>query len=634
MKSDLNEQLCMKFAAEVLEVVSQVKKNRLQAPGTFQAPAPSEAKYFIRNADLKNFIQNADQSCCFYLALSVGQYYHEGVHALSQVACMENVRQSYEKWLQAGFSEFYKNSDAVVKQQWRVNLIVTDSHQALNDFPAQDIDFNVMQCLAFINNPQLQALEQKHIENGERLLAQYRRYFETCTVGHETNAKVSFDFAQSIIKWSMLKRFYQDPQFVAMVNHLERCLKFGLQSILTAIKEQKKLPSSIMKKVREGLFDHWNDVLKLNDISYVIVEIVMLYYKIFQLNFFDVQFQNKFLLYPGPLDVMLGVGRNLLAMQFKELVFSAKFSFLRMQNLVRLSENTDKEALIFAGELSESCRIVQPSGQDLAQRLQFISQEAEGKVNRAKSVLLAVNQAMEHKLAKKSRREKRRALEFLDSSYAQYLHEYRYYCERYGDALQPQLTACQFQWDAENPIASIDRLCALVDEPKENADSPRLSRLNSFVSEVYFAEKIRELRDECLKPLAKKFNSTGKPEKKKGYLTQLVCRLVQYAVDAKNEFESTELPSKRTKVDTISGVVKTCQQFFSGSLKSSTEGIEKEPEYYRRFQSLMIFCINNLGAAGVVWDDLFNPKYYPSTVPEVDYRSSQEPSQGSFPEMN
>lgn len=632
MKSDFNEVLCMKLAIEMLEMVQQVKKNRSQSLGDFLTPTLSnDAQYFIRSADLRKFLQSTQENCALYFALSVGQYYHEGAHVLSQIACLNNIRDGCEKWIQSGFSEFSKNSKDKIKKQWLVNLIVADSHQALNDYRDVELELDVFQCVNFVKNPELQKLEEKHLKNGERLEARYRAIFSSCNLTHEQNAEIKFQFAKSTIKWHELKQHYKEPQFVHMVNYLENSLKFGLKKILTAIRDQTKLPPAIMRKVNQGLFYNWHKMLKLNDATYVIVEIVMLYWKIFHINLHNAEFKKKFLLYPGPLDVMLGVGRNLLAIQFNDVVSSAPFTFLRMQNLAKLSEKTESDALLFAGLMTKSFQNSEPSTKLILQRESCISKAVEGKVNRSQMVLFSIKENFEQKEAKESRRQKRKADDFMGGNYAKFLENFELHSQKYSDVFRGIISCCSFQWSDLDPIDSIMRLFGLMNPKKENVDSPKLSRLNSFVTDVYCMNKLKEIKTTFLAPLRVKFFSTSSKTKKFVYLTQIACRLVQCAADAQVEFGCGEPPSKKSKVDTVNSVVETCQTFFSQKYPHTPDDETKEPICYQQFQSVMTFSIIQLCRAGVSRADLFRPECYPSIKPEVNYLSSQEPSQTSLP---
>ena len=588
----------------------------------------------MRDADLKNFLQSSEQSCSLYLALSVGQYYHEGAHAASQVACLENIRESVESWIQTRVSEFSSSSEDVVNRRWRVNVIDTASHQAVNDYPDVELELDATQCVRFVDNPELKELEQEHLVNGQRLEIMYRKLFACYEDLHEDNVEINFEFAPASIKWAHLKQFYKEPQFINMVNYLEACLKFGLKKILTAIQEQSKLPACIMKKVKQGLFDNWQEILKLNDVSYVIVETVMLYWKIFQRISIDEQLEPKFLIYPGPLDVMLGVGRNLLAVQFKEIVQNAPFTFLRMQNLAKLSENTEKEALLFTGLLDESCEMIEVPEKLVKQRVACIESVVDGKVNRSRMILHAIKENMEQRDAKESERKRKKTEAFLKGDYVKFLRGFQLHSQKYSDVIREKVLCCSYQWDARDPIGSIIQLCRLITpREKPSEESPKLVRLNSYVSGVFCKKMLNVLISDFLVPLRAKYFNTTSTGMKAGYLTQIACGLVQSAADARVELGCCEAPTqKKLKVVTIGAMLNTCNTFFSKKLDQESVFTAKEPEFFQKFQAVMIFGILQLGKAGVKWESLFEQKYYPSHTAEVDFRNSQEPSQSSFPD--
>ena len=172
MKFDQHEALCIKFAAELIDMVMRVKGNRASPKKALEQEQGSEdVQYFIHTSGIQDFFKKCQDSFAIYIPISVGQFYHEGAHAAAQVACLQNLRDTYECWLQGHLSQQAGLvSVEKVKRTWPVILVVADSPQALNRIPAVEIEFDVSegQCIHQLTR-NLREFEAPFVEKGSEL---------------------------------------------------------------------------------------------------------------------------------------------------------------------------------------------------------------------------------------------------------------------------------------------------------------------------------------------------------------------------------------------------------------------------------------------------------------------------------
>jgi hypothetical protein len=637
MKFDQHEALCIKFAAELIDMVMRVKGNRASPKKTLvQEQGPEDVQYFIHTSGIQDFFKKCQDPFAIYIPISVGQFYHEGAHAAAQVACLQNLRDTYECWLQDHLSQpAGLVSVEKVKRTWPVVLVVADSPQALNRIPAVEIDIDVSegQCIHLLTS-QLREVEAPFVEKGTELEGQYRKLFSNNEKVRQKNVAIKFELHHNAIRWSHLMRHYNDPLIIEMINRLESRFKLGIKAILERKDDSKKFPSEVEKLYKKGAFKKWSDSVKLNDLSYVLGEIVMVHCKILPNADRLGELQNAVMMYPGPCNMILGSGKNILSAMYAELVPNVTCSYLRSEMMNPRDANQDKNASLFAGRLSVQGVRILPDDDLLARRKRFIQaeiSEAEG----LKITIAAMRSAIIRKEKKEKLIEGKKRARFEGGPYAQFLEQFHVECLQCTPLIKQLCTSREMLWNEADPLNAMIQFVSAFLMPNENIDSPRLQRRSSLgssndddCSSVALALKQK------LELLLEKFQATSATVKRKDYLRRAACKLVESAVAIRAGGCSPPLQLKRTKSlrhDTSRNA------FFSVLSESPPKASVVpvaiiRPNLQERFLAGMFFYIQQIT---MVLDNDFSllkaPEYYPDDTPQIEDRPTQDSLSGSVP---
>lgn len=641
MQSDFNEALCVKFAAELVDMVTRVKQNRevVSAPydqSLLPPVVPNDVQYFIHSSGLKEFYKQCQDDFTLYLPLSVGQPYHEGAHAASQVACLKNIRDGYEAWLQDKISQHTSKIEKI-KRVWPVVLIVADTAQALNKFPQVNIDFDLEagQCLALIKNEKLRDLEQPYVEKGLQLERIYADLFLCDDKVKFHDVEVDLCLKKNSIRWGDFSKKISDPEFIEMINYLERCFKMGLQIILEKNRDNK-LPFEVKKLFKNGIFDSWANNVFVNDLCYVLCEIVFLHCAILNNKQLSVERENNFLLYPGPLNMILLSGKNMLAIRYSKNMSQSNCTYLRFDKIDFSLEKQDKNGIIFAGRLSEMGSRVLHDDELLRARKKYIQSEIN-EIEALKITLHAMNNIINKDKEKNRRRQKRKAKQFETSPYASFLNDFDSHYVLISPLIK-QLCASRLIPHNHNDLGEsiVDCLNSFLIQD-QNSDSPKLLRSSSGgFSDEFFVGLVKSLLDKII-VLREKMLATDSNTKLQNYWQRIASAIVLSATQMQSHFGGIHLHFKKSKSVLLEAQSCTPLSFFPPSQnQSQTEAASAFPVYMltrneRLLCSFFYFIQRILDKSGLNLRDLNNPSFYPDVVPEIEYRSTQESLSGSTP---
>lgn len=613
MKAPLNEVLSTKFAAELVEMITRFKEKKPHnLDMASQVPNPEDVQYFIPTSALKAFLTNCRNNIRIIIPLSVTQYYHQGPHSASQIACLENLRESYEQWLVEQIQNEAVSADHAVKMKyrWPVELLSADSSQALNVFPSIEVDSHgpTDQCIRLLTHNELKPLEQNFVTEGQVLGKQYRNLFQKEKEKNPdgNNISVRFKVIHKMQLWIKLKQHYEDPLFVEMVNYLEACFKCGINIIDDQSVDPTKLPGDVRKLKAKGLFADWQKRVKVNDIAYVIAEIVMMHYKFLNRGASLGEQEHRFILYPGPLDMILSTGKNMLAVQYAKYLDNQECSFLRMMQVNNKGDNPDAHSQLFLGRLTPlALRVLPDEGLSL-RRKRFIHNEVgEQETLRVK---LSFFQQREQKI---SRQELRRKQDFESGPYCKFLNNFFEEYLPYGAIVEKLCSESELTWLTEKPIACMLQFCKTL-----------LDRDDAIQLDGFCLKQLHNLQDQ-FEELHDKYLETPSDTKRKSYLKRAACYLVEVIVSSQKNYEPQNTQSKRAKAiaDEVSS-----QPFF-------VNVINVEPK--ERFIAGLYYFLENITQFCLNVTTLKDPDYYPDDHAPVDYRSTQstqESLSGSVPE--
>lgn len=362
------EDVCIKFVAEVVDVARRVRANREAAK--LNKPAPD---YFIHQSGLEDLLKRAQDNLRIYLGVSVGQYYHEKEYVEAQIACLQRFREAFEKYLQSVINNYTNTSDKPIKFRWNwpVEKIIADSPQVLNEIPRVELNYFVdtAQCVQLLHQDDDEKCtkEKQYIEQGietEKIYSDLLRYSEQ---RHQRNVVINFTLASGTLRWSNLKKCYSDPDFIEMLNHLEKCFKDGYKAIQA--KKQNGKFNDLSKDLRSRLGEDWATVVSVNDLAYL-SEIIMVNYVILNPEMQGKTKEQAVFMYPQQLNILLGAGRNLLRERFGQKIAPLPFVSLWVDN-INIRNTLPKE-----GELLFSNRSCEGS---LGKAADFIGDKIEKK---------------------------------------------------------------------------------------------------------------------------------------------------------------------------------------------------------------------------------------------------------------
>lgn len=620
-----NEPLGIKFAADLIEMVARVKANRESAVShAQQGQSAEDIQYFIHTSGIKEFFKHCDGNIRVFLGLSVGQYYHEGAHAASQVACLQNMREAYEQWLQSHITRNAAKVD-LVKRTWPVELIVADVSQALNKIAAVEIDLTQRgQCIQLLNNPQLRDHEAYFVDKGTELECIYRSLFSP-EGQHQKDVEINFELSDNPIRWGNLKQHYQDPLFIEMVNFLEALFKFSVQKLTDKRKENNKMPKDVEANYKKGVYDNWAEAVKVNDLAYVISEVVLLHYDIFNNTVLGEE-ERPILLYNGPCSMILGSGKNSLAEHFRDHISRLNCTYLRSEKMAHGERKQDKNADLFLGKLTSQCTRMLPSMSERRSCLSFI--EAEIDTARALAITLeAMNSRLKRKEEKARREAKRKRENFDTSPYAQFLDGFSADLSQYSALIKQIVSARELCWDTVDPIKAMINYFSVLLTIDENSDSPRLLRSRSLTgSKEGLCSSNAEHLKMKLERLHEKFCANNAEGKRVQYLRRAGCHLVECAVAVQKSTGGQSLQLKRTKSLLLSG-----PEPHQSACAVAPVVIIRPTQQERLMGGLLFFIHQLTELPQIPLSALKNPDYYPDNTPRIDYVSTQESLSGSAP---
>lgn len=590
MQEEFNHNLCIKFATEVIEMVTRFKENRHENQSLCQdALHDHSLQYGIPMSVLKSFFKVCREPLQIYIPLSVGQYYHFGGHAASQIACLENLREGVEHWLrQQAPTNLVLDRQVLHKTfYWPITFIAADSLQTLNESFPIDLDINkFQQCMGLLLNANLEAREDHYYQMGLSIIQFYRSLFKINRTQREEGVNIRFQFKGKSLHWVELKKEYQDPQFVEMVNYLEACFKYAIKLILA---------SSDMVKLKTKLQQtNWQDTLKLNDLSYIIAEIVMVNFKLLTTGNMGETKQN-ILFYPGPLDVLLGTGKNLMAYRFPHLIKQQPCLFLRsMQNL---SNGHEVElAKLFSGKIQENWGRLVPDNELALRRKKCIQDilKEEG----AQQVLLMF---LQRHAVEVKRQTERKLEKFALSPHRRFLDELETHCAEFKEVIVKLESDSKIVWQADAPLACLRNFCGNFHDECADQD------------EFFLITTVKNLQD-YLRELEDKFNS--KPKYRQEYLKRCAGYLVGCVINIANHYGTLYPQQKRSKLTS------------SAETQSTTTPAQI-------FNASLCYFIQNIIESGLIsLNELMDPDYFPDMTPQVEYRLTQDSLNNSATDLN
>ncbi|MDQ2994510.1 MAG: hypothetical protein M3R00_06145 [Pseudomonadota bacterium] len=617
MKADVNEVLCVKFAADLIEMISRYKENkRHNARMTEAAFNPENIQYFIPSSVLKNFFKLCRQPIQIYIPLSVGQYYHVAAHASAQIACLENLRESFEHWFRQQMPSELSNSEDPLnlKFTWSVDLVAADCLQTLNEYVAVELDVTKSsgQCIDLLLNKDLMAREKHYYQKGIEIANFYREMFEHNKTQRKKGLNVRFKVNNNTIHWTELKNHYEDPEFREMVDYLEYCFKFGVKRIFET--QDEHLPKDISKMKSRGLFKNWQEKVKLNDISYVIAEIVMVHSAILKRNIRLGELIHNFILYPGPLDVLLGSGKNILSATYSHYLSAQPCTFLRCIQYNNDGEKPDPDSLLFLGVLTKDGTRSASNEKLQVNRYKFIN-DTQGKDGQQQAKLLFFSQHANemNKLGERKR------LKFASSRYCHFLDSFDDECSRFISVIDNLIDLEKFSWKSDMPILCIIEFCAYYS--------------NSFTAENNYAfiECVQNLYDK-LKELQSHY--ARKPANRAKYLKRCGCNLVACIIAIQNHYGTIHPKQKRTKSLSSQGTQSNNSSQLHEEVAAEAIMITINNPNINFIAGLCYFLQQMLESKKVQMSALKDPDFYPDQNPQVEYRSTQESLSASAAELN
>ncbi len=620
-------ELSIKFAGLLIDMVRRVKANRRDAlERRARGEQQTNVEYFIHTNDLKDFFGQAHNNLKLYVPISVGQPYHEGDSAASQVACLFNCRDSYESYLQ-GLLTQHAIAPKKTRLKWEVSLVLADVTQALNKLPPVEIqlDTPIGQCNRILTDENLIPLESEFIARGAELERYYHELFSQQEMDRQKDVEVILRMRRSMtIRWSKLKELYKNPIIIDLTNKLEHCFKLGALAINARSSHNTKFPKEIEKIFSSQTFNNWEEDVKVNDLAYVIIETIMIHCQILPISMTPVEEIFTAMMYPGPLNMILDTGKKILSCVCKDLIESPKISdakciYLQAEKYDPSNREQDKSAALFCGKLDEDRRRALATEETVWQRKGFIQKAAPKDLG-----LKVANASMRGSLKDKSRVDEKKQSVFATGPYASFLNTFHEQCGHYAGLFSQLCNEEKLPWDRDRPIATILEFF-----------EPILSHASPMATLDLFYEHSRPKEDSLAQKfiqLDEKFRERNDNQMRKECLIRVACRLVRFAVELQEEDENeAPLLLNRKKTRSISS------NFFHHNLLEgdNVEGQALSTPIVRATSEQMpligcFFYISKiLDLLGNNISLLNNHVYYPDPVATVEYLSNPD-SQGSI----
>lgn len=584
----LNEALCIKFAAELIETVQNVKARRNTAPTLERSQSMDEnVQYFFHSSGLRQFLQNAHTHFTCYIPLSLGQVYHQEKHAQAQVMFLENVRKQYEKWLSKQLSQHNKGMGEKVKIVWPAELINTNTAQVLNVIDPIEIDIDKQrECTTLLHSDVM--MREEHISRfmvlGKQTCEHYQHLFDQTNTSHQKNVSVKLKLSDQPISWHELMKHFHDTDFILSLNHLERCFKFGVQKLFE--KDSKSLPKDIRKKRDNGAYNSWRSDVKLNDLCYVASESVMVHLKIFPENTTPGEQHCNVMLYPGPLDLILGTIKNLLASQFNNLMSNGECVFLRAQRYNPQADTQDKNADLFLTQHKQASDYKK-------RRRQFIQESVGDRVPLEQAVLASKQKLLKNR--RKARIEHKRKREYFNHGpYCQLLEKFTQLCEHQKQNIDILVAKECVKWDFKNPFSGVIYFYE------------QCSQLPN--TDTYLNQLLKHFQKH-LQQHSRDFNGTTSNTQKQDYIKRMACLLVECSANILETYGQIDAQHKKIKYE-----------------EQSTADIFLRAQDF--LQAGLLFCLLRLTEHHLQIDELRDHRYYPEQ-PAVQYHTPPSTQTGS-----
>jgi hypothetical protein len=618
-----NLPLSIKFTAELIEMVRNLKaKTEHDVEHVMEEPNAEDIQYFIRTSGVKEFFRKCDGNFRLFLGLSVGRFCHYGPHAASQVACLQNMREAYEQCLQSHLSAQDIERDPI-KMTWPADLIVADVNKALNRIAPVEIDLEQPfgQCIRLLKDPKLREFEEEFIRQGTEVEAFYRQLFSVPDQ-HQSDVEIEFKLADQSIHWGDFKKYLDDPVFIELVNYLEFSFKMCVLKLAEESDENLKLPREVENNHKKGLYRNWSEIVKVNDLAYVISEIVLLAHVIFKKMAFVQEEVRPMLLYPGPINMILGSGRNLLAEHYSKYISQYNAIYLHAERLRYDAEKQDKNADLFVGRLTSKCFRVSPSPEQMNNRICFIKTEI-GAERTWKITVDAIKKRHKRKTKEAERKAKRVRDNFELSPYAKFIDNFPTKLCEYSPLINQMKGTKDLLWDSGHPIQA---MINCLKNDAENVESPREALRRSLTrSSERVCCDIVDVLMENLEFLQTKFCKTTSDKDKIRYCKRAACFLVETGVRIQMSIGDLPLKLKKSRSILAEGI----QQCQSSSFWTN---VIIRPNRVERLIAGILFIIEQMTDRPVIrLSDLKDPEYYPDSTARVDYLSSQESQSGSYP---
>lgn len=619
--------LCIKFAGLLIDMVKRVKANRSDPRKKELQPGHQPSEYFIHTNDLKQFFKHCHEPITIYVPLSVGQPYHEGAYAASQVACLQNLRDGYEYWIQEQLSK-EAISPKKITLKWDAVLIDAEVTQALNKIDSIEIDLNIPigQCNLLLQDESLTAHESEFIEKGRELERTYYQLFSKNEKFEQKDVDILLRMRRSAtVRWATLKQHYKDSTVMQIINKLEQAFKLGARAINNRKPGDKKFPTEIEKLYESGTFKNWSSDVKVNDLAYVLIEDVMIHCKILPRTV-PGETKTVAMMYPGPLSMLLDTGKNILScvcrdLGMKDSVSNVSCVYLQAEKVNPREAQQDKLAALFSGKLNGDKSRLLPLQDTSIARIKFIN-SAVPKDRGDKFVI----EAMKATLHDEKKRDAEKQSTFELGPYANFLNNFMDEYKHYDELIVQLCLDAKLSWDPISPIFTIHKF--FTSFFNKQSSNPSASQQTMSISGSFFEHNGHHDDSLILKleTLAHRYQDTTSKEKRKLYLIKTACRLICSAVEFQNEEGEEEAQSqtrKRSKSVSLS--------FFP--MNSPAVGDEEEgqevmvPVVRPASQQLpLLGCFFYIQKIIELLDNditlLNNFRYYPHPIPVADYHST------------
>ena len=365
----------------------------------------------------------------------------------------------------------------------------------------------------------------------------------------------------------------------------------------------------------------------MNDLAYVNSEIVLLLSVIFKT---DPKLGEEIafaLLYTGPMNMILGSGKNMLASRYNEVLCQSPCFFMQAERFGS-EEKQDKNATLFLGRLDNNNRPIKPESAQRRQCVEFIQNEV-GSQRGLEVTLAAIHQRNARKDKVAREQSKRKQEDFVRSPYCQFLETFEHQCAQSSAQIEQCLKSNDLAWDPNNPVKCIISHLSPLFRADENDSSPRMRRKTSLTKsgdnipveeDNQLITKLIELQNKIRAAITE---GVDVEKKQRHYLFRVLCQLVIFAVNLEKKMGDKSIRFKRTKSLVVEAGVQSERKALSRSFDCATPVYRPDPEE-RLMLGVLYYIQQIMTQFGITLSELKNPNFYPAEKAPAEYVSTQE----------